>query len=195
MPDRPRLADLRDLDRVYGPAEDSRLLAATAVDRIDASDRVLDVGTGTGYVGDRIASETGAAVVGVDLDPAACRRASETGVSVVRGDLCAPFAAGAFDVVVCNPPYLPAREDGWDDPMARAIAAGPNGRAVIDRLLETVGRVLAPGGRLFLLLSTVTGPAAVRETARSAGLETTQVSEQAHPFERLLVFELRRSSE
>jgi|APHM01.1.fsa_nt_gi HemK-related putative methylase len=191
MPDRPRLAVLRDLDRVYEPAEDSRLLAATAIKRIDPGDRVLDVGTGTGYVGTRITVETGAAVVGVDIDRAACRRAREVGLGVVRGDLCTPFAESAFDVVVCNPPYLPARKDGWDDAMARAIAAGPEGRAVIDRLLRTVGRVLAPGGRLFVLLSTVTGPEAVRETAREVGLAVTQISAESYPFERLLVFEVR----
>jgi len=194
MPDRPRLAELRDLDRVYEPAEDSRLLAETAVERLDATDRVLDVGTGTGYVGARIATETGAAVVGVDVDRAACRRAREAGLPVARGDLCGPFAADAFDAVVCNPPYLPAREDGWGDPMARAIAAGPDGRAVIDRLIRTVERVLDPGGRLLLLLSTVTGPEAVRETARAAGLAATRVAAESHPFERLLVFEIRPDS-
>jgi hypothetical protein len=44
---RPRLAQLRDVETVYQPAEDSRLLAETATERgVDSGDRVLDVGTG-----------------------------------------------------------------------------------------------------------------------------------------------------
>lgn len=189
MTDRPRLAALRETPRVYGPGADSRLLAATARERVGADDRVLDVGTGTGHVADRIVAATGAAVVGVDIDPAACRQARAAGVPAVVGDLCSGFAADTFDAVVSNPPYLPARPDGRDDAMARAIAAGPAGRAVIDRLLQTVGRVLRPDGRLLFVCSSETGPDAVRATAAERGFDTTRAADVEHPGERLFVFD------
>ena len=47
--DRPSLADQRDTETVYQPAEDSKLLADTAVVYAEEGDWVLDVGTGSGY--------------------------------------------------------------------------------------------------------------------------------------------------
>ncbi|PSP61264.1 methyltransferase [Halobacteriales archaeon QH_7_66_37] len=189
---RPRLADLRDIETVYQPAEDSRLLADAVVDHVSPDDRVLDVGTGSGYVGVRVQSEAGAFVVGSDLNPDACRQAASNGLTVVRGDMVEPFRDGSFDVVCCNPPYLPTPpEQEWDDPMERALSGGPEGRAVVDPFLASVGRVLKPGGEAFLLISTLTGPDEVRDTAADNGLQSSVVAEESHPFERLLVLQLR----
>jgi len=190
--DRPHLAELRGVETVYQPAEDSRLLAEAAIEHggVGPGDLVLDVGTGPGYVAARIAEETGARVVGSELTPDACRQARDAGVPTVRADLVSPFCA-EFDLVVCNPPYLPTPpEQEWDDPMERALSGGEDGRAVVDRLLDTVGRVLAPDGRLLLLVSSLTGPEAVCERASDAGLTSTVLAEEAHPFERLLVLDL-----
>lgn len=189
--DRPQLAELRDVETVYQPAEDSRLLADAVLEHVEGDDVLLDVGTGSGYVAVRVQSETGASVVGSDLNPDACRQAAGNGLPVVRGDMFTPFRDGSFDVVCCNPPYLPTPpEQEWDDPMERALSGGPDGRAVVDPFLAGVRRVIRPDGAAFLLISTLTGPEAVRETAAENGLDTTVVAEEAHPFERLLVLRL-----
>lgn len=189
--DRPSLADQRGVETVYGPAEDSRLLANAVLDDVSGDDRVLDLGTGSGYVGSRIRTETGACVVGSDINPAACRRAANEGVTVVRADMFGPFRSGSFDVVCCNPPYLPTSpEQEWGDWMERALSGGPDGRAVVDPFLAGVGRVLAPGGEAFLLVSTLTGLDDVRETAAAEGLDASVATEESHPFERLVVFRL-----
>lgn len=189
---RPHLAELRDVETVYQPAADSRLLAEAVIDHtdLDTADQVLDVGTGSGYVAAHIREATGAQVIGSDINPEACRQAREAGVPSVRADLLAPFRTVGFDLVVCNPPYLPTPpEQEWDDPMERALSGGPDGRALIDRLLPDLPRVLAPDGRAFLLVSSLTDPDAVRETAADAGLESRVVAEESHPFERLVVLE------
>lgn len=194
---RPRLAALRDVETVYQPAEDSRLLVEGVLDCgvVGPDTLVLDVGTGSGYVGARIREETGTAVIGTDRNPEACRQAAEAGLPVVQADLFAPLCDGQFDVVVCNPPYLPTPPDReWDDPMELALSGGEDGRAVVDRFLAGVGRVLAPGGSVYLLISTLTGPDEVRETARAAGFETAVVAEKSQPFERLLVLALTPAS-
>ena len=189
----PRLAELREVETVYGPAEDSRLLAEAVLEHVSAEDAVLDVGTGSGYVGVRLQSEAGVFVVGSDLNPDACREAAESGLCVVQADMFEPFRDGSFDVVCCNPPYLPTPpEREWDDPMERALSGGPDGRAVVDPFLAGVGRVLKPDGEGFLLISTLTGPDEVRETATAHGLETSVVAEESHPFERLLVLRLQQ---
>lgn len=188
--DRPRLADSRDLDRVYQPAEDSRLLAEVAVDRIDGG-LVCEVGVGSGYVARRVAGETGARAVGTDITSEACRQARDAGVEVVRANLVDPFPDGTFDAVLFNPPYLPTPPDlEWDDPMERALSGGEDGRAVVDPFLDSVGRVLAPEGVAYLLVSTLTGLDAVRERANTAGLTVDRVRSESYPFEELVVLEL-----
>ena len=188
---RPALADRRDLDRVYQPAEDSRLLADAVVEVADSDDRVLEVGTGSGYVAARVASETGASVVGIDLSREACEQTRDRGVPVVRGDLVSPFREGAFDLVCFNPPYLPTPPElEWDDTMEAALSGGETGRDVVDPFLETVGRVVAPSGRVLLLVSTLTDVEAVRDLASRAGLRSTILEDAAFPFERLVVLSL-----
>lgn len=183
--------DIRERGRgdVYDPAEDSALLAEAAVDRVRPDDRVLDVGTGSGYVADRIAEAVGADVIGSDVNSRACRRARERGVETVRADLVAPFQDDAFDVVVFNPPYLPTPPDReWDDPLERALSGGPSGRAVIEPFLATVGRVLGPDGTVLLTLSNVTGVEAVAAYADRHGLTARKTAaEDSFPFETLSV--------
>jgi release factor glutamine methyltransferase len=186
----PDLAEHRDVETVYQPAEDSRLLADAVVEAVEAGDRLLDVGTGSGYVAHR-AKEAGARVVGSDLNPEACEQAADAGVPVVRADLTSAFRADSFDVVTFNPPYLPEPEDGgWGDWMETALSGGEDGRAVVDPFLDDVGRVLAPGGRVYLLVSTLTGLDEVREYATGRGLTATEVRRESFSFEQLLVLEL-----
>ncbi|WP_336135837.1 HemK2/MTQ2 family protein methyltransferase [Natronomonas amylolytica] len=185
------LSDRREMPTVYEPAEDSRLLADAVVDRIDADERVLEVGTGSGYVAARIAEETGARVVGSDINPEACRRAREEGIEAVRGNLTDPFARDSFDVVCFNPPYLPTPpEEEWDDPLEHALSGGEDGRRVIRPFLADVGRILRPAGRVYLLVSTLTDIDAVAELADDAGMETREIAEESFPFERLVTLEI-----
>jgi release factor glutamine methyltransferase len=192
---RPDLADRRDDARetVYQPAEDSRLLASAAVEHVEADDRVVDVGTGSGFVAETIATETGATVIGTDLNPDACRQARERGVEAVRADLLDPFAASSVDVVVSNPPYLPTEPDeSWSDWMEVALSGGESGVAVIEPLLADVGRVLRPEGTVLMLVSSLTGVEDVVELASQAGFSAAVVAEESFPFETLSVVKFVR---
>lgn len=187
-----RLADRRGVDiRVYEAAEDSWLLATTALEFVEPTDTVLDVGTGSGFVAEKIAAETGARVVGCDLNPFACRAARDAGIQVVRADLVDPFGRGVFDVVVFNPPYLPIPDDdpNWFE---LAVAGGESGRAVIDRFLAAVGRVVASDGMVVMLVSTLTGVDEVAECAAGHGFSEAYVAAEAtYPGEVLAVLVLR----
>jgi release factor glutamine methyltransferase len=188
------LAERRGLDvDVYEPAEDSRLLAETVLDHLDSPNLVLDVGTGTGYVGARVDEETGARVVGADLNPHACRRARGNGIEAVRADLLDPFAPGRFDAVTFNPPYLPTdpdtEGDGW---LSVALAGGSSGRAVIERFLDGLGRVLAPEGAAFLLVSTYAGVEETAGYAAERGFHAAALADVSFPGETLTVLRLFR---
>lgn len=191
---RPALAARRDLDDVYEAAEDSHLLATAVREAVESGDRALDVGTGSGYVALAMA-DAGASVVGVDVNPRACERARKKSIPVVRGDLVSAFGDGEFDIVACNPPYLPEPEDGgWNDWMEAALSGGEDSRAVIEPLLDDVGRVLAPDGRVFLLVSSLTDVDAVLSYARERGLAGEEVASEKHAFERLFVLTFSRTS-
>jgi len=190
----PDLAEQRGVETVYQPAEDSRLLADAVVEAVEPGERLLDVGTGSGYVAHR-AGEAGARVVGSDLNPEACEQAAEAGVPVVRANLTSAFRDESFDVVTFNPPYLPEPEDGgWGDWMETALSGGEDGRAVVDPFLDDVGRVLAPGGRVHLLVSTLTGLDEVREYAADRGLTAAEIASESFSFEQLFVLELTRAT-
>lgn len=188
------LAERRGLETdVYQPAEDSYLLARAAAGGIDPDDLALEVGTGSGYVAATVAEETGATVVGSDLNPHACRQAQDRGVPVVRGNLVEPFRDGAFDAVLFNPPYLPTDSDQeWNDWMEVALSGGETGRAVIDPFLATVERVLAPDGVVFMLVSSLAGVDTVVERAAEAGFSASAVVDESFPFETLTVLKLFR---
>ena len=187
-----KLAERRGLEtEVYPPAEDSALLAEAAVEVVQPGWRVLEVGTGSGIVAETVVEETGAEVVASDLNPHACRQAEERGLDVVRGDLVEPFADGAFDAVLFNPPYLPTPEEAeWDDWMEHALSGGESGRRVVVPFVRTVRRVLADGGVALLLVSSLTGIEEVVELAEGAGLDAEEVADEAFPYERLVVLAL-----
>ncbi len=66
-----------------------------------------------------------------------------------EGDLFAALPAPhPFDLVLCNPPYV-AEETLLTSEPKRALYAGPDGMALLNRLIADAPRWLAPGGRLL----------------------------------------------
>lgn len=181
--------------QVYQPAEDSELLAQVAVERIAPADRVLEVGTGSGYVAQRVHEETGSSVITTEINPHACRQAHgrfTNGCEIIRTDLVAGLS-GEFDVLLFNPPYLPTDPTiEGEDWMERALSGGPDGRIVIEEFLERVERVMASDAHVYLLASSLTDLEAVRACAEKNGFDARIVAEKSIPFETLAVFEITR---
>ena len=186
------LAKRRGLETdVYQPAEDSALLASATVEAVESGDTVLEVGTGSGWVAAQVRETREARVIATDVNPYACRQAHDRGLEVVRADLVSPFRDSSFDVVAFNPPYLPTDPDNeWDDWMEAALSGGETGRRLVEPFLERVGRVLAPGGCVLLLVSSLTDREAVESIAADAGFEAEAVREESYPFETLWVLRL-----
>jgi release factor glutamine methyltransferase len=159
------ISSMYDPAQVYQPEADTYLLLEAAQSGLRPGDRVLEAGTGSGYIAGNL---TGCdLVVATDINPHAIRAAKERGVEVMRADLL-DGTRGPFDLVIFNPPYLPTRDDEKiDDWFEYALDGGPDGRAVINRFANDVGRVLAPGGRVLLLISSLTGVEKVVEIFES----------------------------
>jgi release factor glutamine methyltransferase len=165
-------------EQVYPPEQDTYLLLGAVLREIDPATRVLEVGCGSGEIAARL-SEI-APVVATDINPHAAVAAAARGVEVVRTDLFSGIC-GEFDLVLFNPPYLPTRgEERIDDWLEYALDGGETGRDVIARFLAGVTRVLSPKGRIFLLVSSLTGLEEVRQIFASHGfLVFVVASEQA----------------
>ena len=173
-------------DGVYPPAEDSHLLLRAV--RVEPGDRVLEIGTGTGFVALHAAKV--ARVAATDVNPSAvwlARRnalANRVPLAVLRCDLLRGIR-GVFDVIMFNPPYLiePMGED-WGE---RAWQGGASGEDVILRFLGEAPAHVAPAGRVYLLVPSN------REAALAAARARFTVHVAAKRplfFEELLVLEL-----
>lgn len=174
----------------YRPQQDTALLARSLHERGLAAGRsVLDVCTGTGALALAAAEAGAASVAAVDLSRrsvlsarlnAAVRQAR---LEVLRGDLFAPVRGRRFDLVLSNPPYVPAPTDQLPRfPMARCWDGGTDGRALVDRICDGVAHVLAPGGTFLLTHSAVTGVDQTLTRLRSRGLAVDVVARERIPF-------------
>jgi release factor glutamine methyltransferase len=150
-------------------------------ERLGPGVSVLDLGTGSGHLA-LVAALAGASAVAIDVSRRAVLsvrlNALINGVRVtaLRGDLFAPVAGRRFDVIVSNPPYLPQPDVALPQRgLARAIDAGPRGRAFLDRICAQVGQHLKPGGVLLLVQSSVCGERETIEALSERGLETEVV--------------------
>lgn len=141
---------------------------------------MLDVCTGSGAIAIAAALAGARSVTAVDVSRRAvvCARlnARLNGVRVeaLRGSLLDAVPGRRFDVIVSNPPYLPADGDALPERgPARHTEAGTTGRVLLDRLIDAAPAQLAPGGVLLVTHSSVNGEAATLARMRAAGLEAS----------------------
>ena len=180
---------LLPLPGVFQPPSDSFMLAdQLRRERLGPDVSVLDLGTGSGHLA-VVAALAGASATAVDVSRRALLsvrlNAVLNGVHVtaLRGDLFAPVAGRRFDVIVSNPPYLPHPDENLPDRgLARAIDAGPQGRAFLDRICAEVGEHLNPGGVLLLVHSSVCGERQTLEALSRSGLQAEVVYRHRGPL-------------
>ncbi|MFF7857301.1 HemK2/MTQ2 family protein methyltransferase [Streptomyces sp. NPDC007904] len=163
---------------VYAPQEDTELLAgALSEESIPPGADVLDVGTGSGALALE-AARLGLRVTAVDVSRrAVCTarlNAMMAGVPlrVRRGNLFTPVRGETFDLILANPPYVPAPDgDGLPRGAARAWDAGGDGRLVLDRICREAPGLLRPGGALLLVQSALSGPELTLAHLREGGMK------------------------
>lgn len=175
------------LPGVYRPQADTRLLSETiAAAGIPSGGRVLDLCTGAGAQAMAAARSGAASVLAIDIS----RRAVATTrlnavvaglpIRVRRGGLHTAARYGPFELVVANPPYVPAPlaptrgSRGWD--------AGADGRAVLDPLCRAASELLAREGTLLLVQSAVAGVDTSLDQLADQGLTTSVVASARVPF-------------
>jgi release factor glutamine methyltransferase len=160
-----------------------------------AGKRVADVGTGSGIIALAAARAGAASVVAVDINPSAARAALDNAranglagrVSAVCSNLLAALAPRQqFDVILSNPPYFP------DEPLDladRAWNAGPGYRDIAPLFAQARAR-LAPGGVMYLLISSESDFGLLGALIERAGFRPRPVQQRSILIESLLIYEL-----
>ncbi|AKB50749.1 putative methyltransferase [Methanosarcina barkeri str. Wiesmoor] len=184
---------LGDTDLVYEPAEDSFLLADAALKDAKPGMRILEIGTGSGFVSSVLLTNLKEIyLVATEINPHAARCAKMNGVKVIRTDLFKGIKSknpeNLFDLILFNPPYLPTSEEekvpGW---LNYAFDGGISGRDTLDRFLDEVRDYLKLGGEILVLISSITGLDAVKAKMEKLGFEVEVVARKKVSFEELMV--------
>ncbi|MFC1836464.1 peptide chain release factor N(5)-glutamine methyltransferase [Thermodesulfobacteriota bacterium] len=150
------------------PRPETETLVETVLQEIAGVDElsILEIGTGSGAVALALAKEAPAAsLIATDIDPAAVQLARSNARAVGVGEsirfvacdlFCALRSGGRFNVICSNPPYIPEDvlpslepEITYFEP-ARALAAGPKGLDVIERIAAEAPDFLRDDGSLIM---------------------------------------------
>lgn len=142
-------------DALFGPG-------GTLTPEPDAVFRVLDLCTGSGCLAILAAFRfPNAAIDAVDISDDALTVArwnvKDHGltdrITLLAGDLFAPVQGRSYDLILANPPYVPADDIDALPPEYRhepvmALEGGPDGLDLVETILAGAPAHLAPGGRL-----------------------------------------------
>ncbi len=182
--------------RALVPRPETEVVVDAALELLRGKDSptVLDVGTGSGAIALAIADEhPGARVTALDRSADALDLARENAeaagldVSFAAADLAGGLPGGPYDLVVSNPPYVPAAELDSLEPEVRDWEPR---EALVDegqtKALAAAARVvLAPAG--WLVLETHgEGAPAVREICIDLGYAATSIRRDLSGRERVV---------
>jgi len=141
-----------------------------------------------------VAARAGARVVATDVLDAAvrCARANAVvngvadRVEVLLGDGFAPVRGRVFDLICTSPPQMPTPPDRERaDATAAADNGGPDGWALLDRVIAGAPAHLAPGGRLVFTLFGFLGVKAALARLHHVGFEPTILGQETQAFPRI----------
>ncbi|MEU2254664.1 HemK2/MTQ2 family protein methyltransferase [Nocardia xishanensis] len=173
---------------VYRPQSDTWLLARALNEAgIPCGGHVLDVCTGSGALAIAAVRGGAAAVTAVDISRSAAVsawlncRVRGIGAEVIRGDFASVLSGRRFDLVLANPPYVPAPEREHRG-AARAWDAGARGRGALDRLCRMMPGLLNPRGAALVVHSMLSDPDSTLNQLRGAGLKAAIVARHTVPF-------------
>lgn len=186
VPDLPLLR----LPGVYRAQADTWLLADVLRRGAFAAGRtVLDVCTGSGALAVSAHRAGARSVTAVDLSRRSVLSARlnswthRAAVAVHRGNLFVPVTGRRFELVLANPPYVPAATDVLPRHRAgRCWDAGTDGRAVLDRLCAAVAGMLEPGGHVLMVQSVLSGVDATLAALAARDLEPRVHARARVPF-------------
>jgi release factor glutamine methyltransferase len=169
------------------------------------SPRILDLCTGSGCIAAALAANVrNATVVAIDISPRAVEVARRNiqklnladRVTIEQGDLFEPLARAVdgapFDILVCNPPYIPSDQVAGLDPTVRdyeplaALDGGPDGLAAHRRILADAPHRIRAGGRILLEIAFDQGERALSLIGEHPAFDEARIIKDAAGHDRVL---------
>ncbi|WP_370505920.1 HemK2/MTQ2 family protein methyltransferase [Mycobacterium sp. SA01] len=180
---------------VYAPQHDSQLLieAMTLTGAVTGR-RVVDLCTGSGVIAITAAQLGARSVTAFDICPKAVRCAADNaddagvGVDAQLGTWGDAVAAGPFDLVVSNPPYVPTSPDAHLEQIPAEVGpstawnAGVDGRQVLNPLCDSAAELLSDNGTMLIVQSEFSDTEQSLSRLRGAGLDADVLLRQVIPF-------------
>lgn len=210
----PLFGDLED--KVYDPSEDSFLLLDCFESelvwlngRFNAG-VVCEIGTGSGIVSTFIKKNIlkDSLVLTTDLNPHACRialdtaKSNDTVLESFQMSLTTAFRENIVDVLVFNPPYVPAEEvpkipEADDDEtwLDLALLGGDDGMVVTQVVLDHLDEILSKNGVAYILFCARNKPDEVMEKMRNRGWQVESIIHRKAGWEVLSVLRFHRAGE
>lgn len=225
------------LDTLSSESESTFLKNQFKKASLPAPPLVLEVGVGSGVVLAFIAANARSILgrcdiltLGTDLNSFACQAASQTVgyaikernvddrtifLDIVNGDLATALRPKSVDILVFNPPYVPAElpdlsrhadfnahangefktsfeQDSYL--LELSYAGGEDGMEVTDRMLEQIPGILSKGGVAYVLLCAQNKPVVVKQRIREWGpdwqVETVGLSGNKAGWEKLVILRI-----
>lgn len=171
---------------------------ATFIQGLNLSDkRVADIGTGSGILALSAAKAGARSVLALDINPAAAEtaafNAAQNGLAdrvvALQSNLFSAVASEEkFDVIISSPPSFQGEPRSIAD---RAWHAGPDYRDIATLFEEARDRI-APGGVMYLLLSSDSDLALMGKLIEGAGFSATYHSEKSILVESFILYVLRQ---
>lgn len=204
-----------DYDKVYEPAEDSFLLLDSLEEEKDyinsnfKSPLVVEIGTGSGVVTSFMHKHIipQGLFLTTDLNPHACRASLDTSkknggalfLDSLQSDLTTSIRPHLVDILVFNPPYVPAEdvpavpdsEDAYEW-LDLALLGGDDGMVVTDRLLANLDSILSSDGIAYILFCARNKPKLVASKMEEMGWSVTLVLNRKAGWEDLSVYKFKR---
>jgi release factor glutamine methyltransferase len=204
-----------DYDKVYEPAEDSFLLLDSLEQEKEyinahyTSPIVVEIGTGSGIVTTFMHNSIvpQGIFLTTDLNPHACRSSIATSkknggalfLDSLQADLTSCIRPKLIDILVFNPPYVPAEgvpevpadEDAYEW-LDLALLGGSDGMIVTDRLLGGLDKILSPNGTAYILFCARNKPKKVSEKMAEKGWDSELIINRKAGWEDLSVYRFKR---
>lgn len=172
---------------IYEPAEDSFFMMSHLLDYLDGLENkdifYLDMGTGSGILAEEARESGVKRIICADKNLDSVKFTAKKGFVSVETDLFSNISE-SFDLITFNAPYLPEDEEDLEDEESKlTTTGGKRGDEIPIIFIEEALGHLNKGGKIFLLVSSLTPLKGIRE------LGGKEVARKNLFFEELIIFE------
>jgi release factor glutamine methyltransferase len=180
------------MTKFYEPSEDTELIMKAIKDQVTSCNRSLEIGVGSGAVS-KVLAALSTTHIGVDINPYAIDAATKLVPEAIffESDLFKKIE-GTFDIIVFNPPYIPATKSDPDDWITKATVGGKKGYEIIVRFIDGLGAHLTSDGACYLLFSQLSVPEVIDTALKEHLFDFEVVANMSVMMEALFVYKITK---